>query len=759
MAPHGENGVTVNVLRLLCLLLPGTCLFIFFLPTMVLGQVPPWGAVNQRNLVHTSNGPWVIDADRLSYDHQNRVYVGEGNVHVHSGDRSLRAQWASVNLESQTVELRGNVRLEYGRDWLEGDHVHWDLNEETGTVDEGLLFFSANGFYVQGRSIAKVGPNQFTLVDGFVTSCPPGRPDWKLRYGRMEVNVDGVAWVRDTSFWARRVPLIYLPVLAFPVQTQRKPGFLAPWAGFSRLHGLEGEIPYYWAMREDMDVTLHGRYMVERGFMGTVEYRVHSEKWGQGAWLFTHLYDQADREHLSSRGYPFETRSRFWLRSRHSVSLTDDLRARIDLDVVSDRNYLKEFERGAASFDYSDRTFRDFLGRGILNDKNLPARESSLYVDRRFQDSLLGLDVRYWDQLDPALDEFTLQRLPEVSFHTIPSWFMDSPFYYTLHSSLVHHWRSEGDRGNRLDVYPRLYFPLHWKSYVDVEPSLGGRVTGYHVDWEGSTLDAWQSRFQGDVRVEVSSRLNRVYPLEMGDYVAFQHAFRPEVQYVYSGEGINQDRVPQFDRLDQNQFQHSLSYGFTNFLTSKKVSLDPEGKPVTSFHEFARLRLFQFFNIDPLPEDIRFVPKTGRGFTAVGLRTDFMPHKYVTLTYDSLLYSTDREDLSHELYLTLNSGKGHVVRFNYQYREDRPVDEFIAETDLRITPQIYLSTYHNYSLEQNEMFKQGYGVRYLRDCWGVTLRYEKERDDQRIAFSVNLLGLGALGTTFAYGGDSPVGLP
>ncbi len=756
---YAEYGMAQNKLKFLRLPLLGACLLILALPAMAFGQELSLDLLNQQNLVQTSNGPWIIDADRLSYDHQRRIYVGEGNVHVHSGDRSLRAHWASVDLESQKVELRGNVRLEYGPDWLEGNHVFWDLNEETGTVDEGLLFFSANGFYVHGRSIAKVGPHQFTLVDGFVTSCAPDRPDWKLRYGRMQVDVEGVAWVRETSFWAGRIPLVYLPVLAFPVQTQRKSGFLVPWAGFSRLQGFEGEIPYFWAIREDMDVTLYGRYMVERGFMGTVEYRVHNERWGQGAWLFTHLYDHAGREHLSEYGYPFQTRNRYWLRSRHSVALTDELQARIDLDVVSDQNYLKEFERGAASFENSDRTFREFLGRGILNDKNLPARESSLYADRRFQSSLLGLDVRYWDQLDPALDEFTLQRLPEVSFQAIPSQLINSPLYYTLDSSLVHYWRNEGDRGNRLDVYPRLYFPFHWKSYVDVEPSVGGRVTGYQVDWQESTLDAWQSRFQGDVRVEVSSRLNRVYPIQMGDYVAFQHAFRPEIQYAYSGEGSNQDRLPQFDRVDQNQFQHSLSYGFTNFLTSKRVSLDPQGNQATSFREFARLRLFQSFNIDPLPEDIRFAPETGKGFTTVGLRTDFMPHKYVTLTYDSLFYSTEREDLSHELYLTLNSGKGHVLRFNYQYREERPVDEFIAETSLKITPQIHLSTYHNYSLEQNEMFKQGYGIRYLSDCWGVTLRYEKERDDQRIAFSVNLLGLGALGTTFAYGGDSSLGSP
>ncbi len=748
-----------DLMKFLWMSFGGVFLVVLCVAPTAMSQGRGLGTLDPQTLLQKPQGQWNINADRLSYDQNRQTYEGQGNVHVYSGDQSLRADWASLNLASRTVELRGNVRVQYGQDWLEGNHVVWDLDGQTGTVDEGLLYFSTNRFYVQGRSIEKIGPSQYALEDGFITSCAPDKPDWKLRYGRMKVNVEGVAWVRDTSFWARRVPLLYFPFVAFPVQKQRKSGFLIPWAGYSSLQGVEAEIPYFWAMRDDMDMTFYGRYMAERGVMGTAEYRVNSEKLGQGVWLLSYLHDQADKEHLLDQGYPYQTKDRHWLRSRHSIGFPQDVQARVDLDFVSDRNYLKEFERGASSWDFSNKTFRENSGRGILNDKNLTARESSIYVDKRFENSLLGLDTRYWDQLDTSLNEFTLQRLPSLSFQTVPSRALKTSAYYTLNSSLTHFWSEEGDRGNRLDAYPRLYYPLHWKSYLNVEPSVGGRVTGYRVDWDSSSADSWQNRFQGDVRLDVSSRLNRVYPLKWGDHVAFQHAIRPEIRYTYSTEGSDQNELPQFDRVDQDQFEHTLSYGFTNLFTSKRVSLDSQGDPVTTFHEFARLRLFQSFNIEPLPEDIRFVPESGKGFTSVGVRTDLMPLKYVTLTYDSLFYSTEREDISHQIYLTLNSGRGHMARFNYQFREEKPVDEFITETNVKILPQIYLSTYHNYSLEKNEMFKQGYGVRYFSGCWGVSLTYEKERDDQRVAVMLNLLGLGSLGTTFAAGGDSSFGFP
>ncbi len=706
-----------------------------------------------------AGGQWTIVAQQLSHDQHRNTYTGEGDVHIYSGDRSLWADWAQVNLYTRKAELRGNVKLRYGEDWLEGSHVFWDLDEETGTVDDGLLFASSNRFYISGQSIEKTGPSTYTLEKGYMTSCDPDKPDWKLKYGRMKVNVDGVAHVWHTSFWARRLPFAYFPFMAYPVDTKRKSGFLMPWGGFSDFLGFGFELPFFWAVREDMDFTFYGHYMAERGFMGTLEYRLNHEKWGHGVWMMSYLSDQADKGHLSKHGYPFQTRDRYWLRSRHSMDLSDDIRARVDLDFVSDRNYLKEFERGGASFAFSDKALREASGRGILNDQNMPARESSLYVDRRFENSLLGLDVRYWDQMDTDLNDLALQRLPSLSFHTVPSRLLETPLHYTLNSSLTHYHRREGERGSRFDAYPRLYYPLHWKSYASVEPSVGGRVTSYHVDWDTGSRDSMQTRFQGDVRVNVSSRLNRVYPLSWGDYVAFQHAFRPEMQYVYSAEGSSQEKLPQFDRLDQNQFQHTVSYGFTNFFTSKRMDIGPEGNQVPYLHEFARVRLFQSFNIEPLPKDIRFLPETGRGFTTVGMRTDLMPLKYLTLTHASLLYSTEREDISHEFYLTLNSGKGHVASLNYQYREEKPVDELVYTMNLMITPSIYLLTYHNYSFEQKEMFLQSYGVQYLSGCWGLSLTYEKERDDHRIAFSINLLGLGPIGMAFNQGGASFAGIP
>lgn len=698
-----------------------------------------------------SGAPWKIDAAQISYDFEQRVYEAQGNVRITSEDRSIEADHAILNTERQQVELRGNVHLRYGRNWLKGEHVVWNLNHETGVVTDGIIYFSDNNFYAQGKSIAKLGPNNYELKDGVLTSCDPENPDWSVRYKEMNINTQGTAWVKHSSFWIRSLPVFYTPVAAVPALQRRQSGFLIPWAGFSDLMGFEAELPFYWAIREDMDATLYGRYMERRGWMTGLEYRIANKKWGEGAWLFHYLRDEATPEFLASRGFSFEGDDRFWLRGRHTLDLPNEFKARLDVDIVSDRNFLLEFNRGSSSYLATHRMFLDFMGRGFVFDDRSPIRESNLLVDRRWESSLLSLDVHYWDNLVEPLDKQTLQRFPALSYNIIPSHVGDSPLYYTLDSSFVNYWRREGDRAGRLNVTPRIHYPLHWGNYLDLEPSVGLLSSAYAVDWEQDSRGNFQGKLLPDFRLEMSSRLNRVYDFELGDVVAIQHSIRPEIVYENAPDEIEGD-FPRFDRLDERGARHGISYGVSNFIMAKEVTKDAHGNQVTSFREVARMRLFQEYNFEVSPQTNLFGPTPDEGFSAIGMRLDITPRKYVTLSYDTDLYSSGSSSAFHDFFVTLETGRGDFLRVDYQFRDDIPVNELITNLVVKVLPNLYVNTYHDYSIRQEELLKHGYGLRYMHGCWGFGLAFEKEAKDERVAVSVNLLGLGAFGSKFNYGG-------
>jgi LPS-assembly protein len=160
------------LLLLLCLLCPPTP------PAAAQSLIK--GSLSPRDMVSTSQEAWTVDAEKITYDQEKKLYEAEGKVRVNSGDRSIQADWALMDAQKQEVELKGNVLLRFGQNWLQGEHVTWNLDSETGWLDGGMIYFADTRFYVEGKSISKTGPNVYELQEGFLTSCNPADADWKI---------------------------------------------------------------------------------------------------------------------------------------------------------------------------------------------------------------------------------------------------------------------------------------------------------------------------------------------------------------------------------------------------------------------------------------------------------------------------------------------------------------------------------------------------------------------------------------------------
>ncbi len=739
------------------------CMLPFF--WVVAGALPSYAEEAQgsetpldlRAFLSETRGAWTIDASEISYDPERKIYEAKGNVKITSGDRVLQADYAELDSVNRRAEMRGNVYLQFKKDWLRGEHVIWNLDEETGEVDGGLAYFADNQLYTQAERIEKKGTSQYEVRNGVLTSCDPANPDWKIRYGSLKVDTEGEAWATNSSFWIWKLPVLYSPLIFVPFQKERQSGFLLPWAGFSDLNGFQAELPFYWAIREDMDATFFLRGMEKRGVMGGLEFRINNDSWGEGIWLVNYLNDMVDKNDLKEAGYTFETDNRYWIRSRHSFHLPYDTVGRLDLDLASDRNFFREFSNGSASADYTDKLFREGFGRGLVNDENSLLRESSLYLEQPHESWLISMDARYWDQLEGALEASTMQKMPSFAYSILPSGIGDLPLYYGLNSSLTSYYREEGDRGSRLDVQPRLYLPYQWKSYLDLQASAGFRATGYYVDWDPDRYDSAAGRAVTDARLSLSSRLNRVYDLHWGDMVAVQHAIRPEVVYEYVPEPLKGPQIPLFDRLDTNPARNRVEYGFSTFLTAKSMTKGQDGEEVPSYSEVARLKVFQGYNFEPTSAEVRTIlldTQRDSGPTDVGLRLDITPKRSITFSYDLDVSVDHGSPTLHDIYMTFKTARGDLFRVDYQYRAESVIDELITRLNVAIVPNFHFITYHDYSFDQQTLYTQGYGFRYDHGCWALGVAYENKDNDHRVALTVNLLGLGSFGSSKTYTGVS-----
>lgn len=174
--------------------------------------------------------------------------------------------------------------------------------------------------------------------------------------------------------------------------------------------------------------------------------------------------------------------------------------------------------------------------------------------------------------------------------------------------------------------------------------------------------------------------------------------------------------------------------------------MDAQNQPVTSYREVTRLQLLQQYNIEQPPLDEEFNPDPRSGFANLFFRLDVMPKRYLGLTYNAVLMPDEGRAKQHDFFVSLDSGHGQTFRVGYQYRHDFPIDEVIAEIGLKILPGITLNTYHDYSVRKQELYSQGYGIHYTHGCWGIGFIFEREADENRFLVSLNLLGLGTIGS-------------
>lgn len=118
----------------------------------------------------------------------------------------------------------------------------------------------------QAERIDFEGENQVRMSAATFSTCKPDDMDWYLKSREMFLDYDrNEGDARDASIWFKGVPILYSPVVLFPLGSERRSGFLHPHFSASTKNGLDFTLPYYWSIAPNYDLTLSPRYMSKRG--------------------------------------------------------------------------------------------------------------------------------------------------------------------------------------------------------------------------------------------------------------------------------------------------------------------------------------------------------------------------------------------------------------------------------------------------------------------------------------------------------------
>ena len=744
------------------------------------------------------NEPWHIYADAISYDKNLDQYTARGNVTITKTDKNLTADFVRLEQQTNKVLAIGHVIMTSGEDVLIGDRLEMDLGTETGTVYNGTIFMKANHFYIKGDKIQKTGPDSYTADRGCVTTCDGDHPAWKITGKDIHVTVEGYGIAKHTALWTKYAPVMYSPLLVFPVKTKRQSGLLPPQIGYSERKWEEYIQPLYLVIDDSSDATFYAHHMGRRGEKLGMEYRYVLDEQSQGTLMYDYLNDKkidsGNQELDQDWGY-FEdgaarpNSDRYWFRMKHDQALPFELSAKLDLDFVSDQDYLREFETGYSGFEATNEYFLKTFGRE-LDENNDSTRTNKLTLSRSWTQYNFNGELRWYDNVINRRQgdtDTTLQKLPYVEFNASKQQLLSSPFYYDLDSEYTYFYRDDGQRGHRVDAYPRFYLPYKFKHYFTIEPSMGFRETFYHFDkneYTGPTNEQDLSREMYDVKLDLSSEIYRIYQ-GMGEHIEkIKHTVRPQIIYTYT-PNKEQSKFPSFDSLDRIGKQRLLTYSITNTFTSKSLiqnkdggmpaeaenSWQPEvqkqrtgrfienqkrrqpevqkkksGMPAEAenvapldyaYDQFCRFKLEQSYDINEAQED-----KTKKQpFSPIYGEIDLLPGSYFNMHADATRSPYNSFFQTYNVAATIWDQRNDMLFIERRYNHNSS-DSIVYGLSVVISEKLMVYTEYERNLYDGIDIKTSFGFLYKSQCWSLEAKYIHEGNDRAYMFVVNLYGIG-----------------
>lgn len=650
---------------------------------------------------------------------------------------TVKADWIAYDVEQNSIKAKGNVSVSNDTDQLLAEEGVLNLDSETGTFKEATILRKSLDLHLEGKTIEKTGVNTYHIVDGWVVTCkvPEGNtPPWSFAASDTVVTQGEYATLKHATFRIKDIPVLYSPWLMLPIGNQRQTGILFPEVSNSDRNGFGFNLPLFLNISDSSDLTIYPEYFAKRGFMPGMEFRYTLAPQQKGAIMATYLSDSlsdpSEVDYYTETGYTHTNKDRYWVRGKLDHDFDDGLVSRVDLDIVSDRDYLVEFNSGITGFQQTNSKFLDVFGRSFQN-RTSDQRKNSLKLLKSWDGMAIeGVFLAINDVRQDKSSPTPLWKLPSLDF-TGSRPLGESTITLDWDTDYVNYYRENGVGGHRFDIFPRLSAPLPLGPYLEARTEAGLRDTFYSVQTFGD--GAWDqndtpNRFLGDFHVEVGSTLLRDFSLDMGDTTGFSHKLRPFVQYDYLSNA-NQDNLPEFDSIDRIRETNAITYGIDNFFDLFGSS---GGK--SSSRDYGNIKFSQSYDLRSEVSDTPLSP--------INIKVRWFPLKTARVIYKTDFNVYGSGFTSHTLETSYTNSRGDYLNIDYRYADEGLVQQLNLRARAQLFDTVFASYNIEHSLSESRIIEQNISLRYQPACWSVELQSRYTPGDNTIMVLFNLANIG-----------------
>ena len=286
-----------------------------------------------------------VDAEKITYDARTKIAIATGTVRLLYGDYILDASKVIYDQKKDIMTSIGNVKMIDPK----GNILFADRSELRNKFKDGF----AEHLTMLLKNNATVSSLYATRHDGYLTvyenmrytRCKTCRfaddtPLWQLKSAQATHNErEGVIYHKDATFEFGGVDWFTLPYFSHPDPTvKRRTGLLTPKFKYGSAYGVGVDIPYFYNLAPNYDLTLTPRITSRQGLLGQAQWR---QRLASG--LYT--VDLAGIYQLDTDlEPPGDTHWRGSARARGNLAINKDWNWGWDGTLVSDRTFMRKYD-------------------------------------------------------------------------------------------------------------------------------------------------------------------------------------------------------------------------------------------------------------------------------------------------------------------------------------------------------------------------------------------------------------------------------
>lgn len=287
--------------------------------------------------------PVYIESDNLNGRTDLEITM-DGSVKVRRGETLIKAERIDYFQPNDQAKASGKVYMNRGGNVFTGSLLDLKMDAMDGYMQDPVFFFSKGNGQGTAEKMQFINDKKTVAEKVNYTSCkrkpgPDWMPDWFMKADQISFDMDqNEAVAKNAQLLFYGVPILASPVLSFPLNSERKSGFLAPTFFIDNLGGLEMSLPYYVNLAPNRDYTITTTPMSQRGVLFSNEFRYLERKAPQQPFEGKALFEYMPADELRGNerwGLSFQHNG--WADEKQGLGFS------FDINQVSDNNYWSDF--------------------------------------------------------------------------------------------------------------------------------------------------------------------------------------------------------------------------------------------------------------------------------------------------------------------------------------------------------------------------------------------------------------------------------